>query len=228
MMEMAAKAASPAEASRDFVAEGFFEYHLYTLDGRTTIKDSQTKQLTLLAATDVPVQKELIYYGAAGVLPEQLRRADLEPEGRGATCELKNSKENRLGLPAPQGQGPRLQGRRVGQPAVHRRGLDRPHAQGRAREDQARATPSTWWASARRRTGGRSPSNLYEVEWEIALRNHKTEAQTVTVIEPVPGDWQVLQSSHPYEKVEAHTLRYEIAVPKEGAAKVTYRVRLRF
>ena len=71
-------------------------------------------------------------------------------------------------------------------------------------------------------------SNLYEVEWEITLRNHKSEDQTVTVIEPVPGDWQVLHSTHGYEKVEAHTLRYQIPVPKEGAAKLVYRLRLRF
>ena len=40
------------------------------------------------------------------------------------------------------------------------------------------------------------------------------------MIEPVPGDWQVLSSTHTYEKVEAHTLRYQIPVPKEGAAKL--------
>src|SRR5207244_1594058 len=50
MLDLAAKAASVAEASRDFQSEGFFEYHLYTLDGRTTIKDNQTKQLALLTS----------------------------------------------------------------------------------------------------------------------------------------------------------------------------------
>ncbi|MGH2394060.1 MAG: DUF4139 domain-containing protein, partial [Candidatus Limnocylindria bacterium] len=64
MMEMAAKAASVADAGRDFKAEGFFEYHLYTLDGRTTIKNQQTKQLSLLSAAEVPVTKHLMYYGA--------------------------------------------------------------------------------------------------------------------------------------------------------------------
>ena len=73
---------------------------------------------------------------------------------------------------------------------------------------------------------GRDP--FTEIEWEIALRNHKTEAQTVTVIEPVPGDWQVVSSSHTYEKIQAHTLKYQIPVPKEGAAKLTYRVRIRY
>ncbi|MBI2492887.1 MAG: DUF4139 domain-containing protein, partial [Candidatus Rokubacteria bacterium] len=71
-------------------------------------------------------------------------------------------------------------------------------------------------------------SHLYEVEWEISLRNHKKDAQTVTVIEPVPGDWQVLHSSHTYEKIEAHTLKYQIPVPKEGVAKLVYRVRIRY
>src|SRR6266513_3990132 len=64
LMDLAAKAPSAAEASRDFQAEGFFEYHLYTLDGRTTLKDNQTKQLSLMAASEVPIVKQLIYYGA--------------------------------------------------------------------------------------------------------------------------------------------------------------------
>jgi hypothetical protein len=71
-------------------------------------------------------------------------------------------------------------------------------------------------------------SGLYEVEWEVSLRNHKKEDVVVSVIEPVPGDWEVLRETQAHEKVEAHTLRYRVPVPKEGAAKLTYRVRLRF
>src|SRR5215510_12079998 len=64
VLELAAKAGSAREASRDFAEEGFFEYHLYTLDGRTTLKNQQTKQLSLMSAADVPVTKHLTYYGA--------------------------------------------------------------------------------------------------------------------------------------------------------------------
>src|SRR5262249_3727606 len=71
-------------------------------------------------------------------------------------------------------------------------------------------------------------SGLYRVEWEIALRNPKKADQTVTVIEPVPGDWQVLISTYAWEKPEAHTLKFQIPVAKEGTSKLTYRVRLRF
>ena len=61
----------------------------------------------------------------------------------------------------------------------------------------------------------------------LTVDGQTLQDQTVTVIEPVPGDWQVLHSTHTYEKPEAHTLRFAIPVPKEGAAKLVYRVRIR-
>ena len=135
MLDLAAKAASVAEASRDFQSEGFFEYHLYTLDGRTTIKDNQTKQLALLTSDEVPVTKQLIYYGAQDYYPERLRCAHFEPEGRGlpGAPEQQGTPARR---PAAEGEDPRLQGGSVRQPAIHRRGLDRPHPQGRATAHQ--------------------------------------------------------------------------------------------
>ena len=117
-------------ARRDFKSEGFFEYHLYTLDGRTTIKDKQTKQLSLLSAADVPVEKRFIYYGAAATTAASTA-TPISNQKVGVYLELKNSKENRLGRAAAQGQGPRVQGGRRRQPAVDRRGLDRPHPEGR-------------------------------------------------------------------------------------------------
>ncbi len=134
MMEVAAKAVSPAAASQDFRSEGFFEYHLYTLDGRTTLKDNQTKQLTLVGGRRARAQTAHLLR-RAGLLPQCLRRAGLQSEGRG----LLRGQEQQ-GEPArpaaAEGQDPRLQSGHVRQSAIHRRGLDRPHAQGREREDQ--------------------------------------------------------------------------------------------
>ena len=226
MMELAAKAASPAVASQDFKSEGFFEYHLYTLDGRTTIKDNQTKQLSLMAAHEVPITKELVYYGA----PDYYRNAYGVPVSNQKIAvyfEVKNSKENRLGLPLPKGK-------------IRVYKADASGSQQFIGEDWIDHTPKDEsvkikMGNAFDLVGERTQKdfkkigwNLYEVEWEIALRNHKTEPQTVTVIEPVPGDWQVLTSTHTYEKIQAHTLKYQIPVPKEGATKLTYRVRVRF
>ena len=226
MMELAAKAASPASASYDFASEGFFEYHLYTLDGRTTVKDNQTKQLSLLSSSEIPVRKELIYYGAA----DYYRNAYGVPMSNQKVAvylEVKNSKENRLGLPLPKGKVRVYKTDTSGsQQFVGEDWID--HT---AKDESVKIKLGNAFDVVGERAQKefkKLASNLYEVEWEIALRNHKTEPQMVTVIEPVPGDWQVLSSTHAYEKVEAHTLKYQIAVPKEGVTKLTYRVRVRF
>jgi hypothetical protein len=226
MMDIAAKAASAESASRDFASEGLFEYHLYTLDGRTTIKDNQTKQLALMSAAEVPVKKQLIYYGAQ----EYYRNAYGMPVSNqkiAAYLEIRNSKDNRLGLPLPKGKVRVYKADGGGsQQFIGEDWIDHTPKDERVKIKLGNAfdvvgerTQKDWRKIA---------SNLYEVEWEISLRNHKAEAQTVTVIEPVPGDWQVLASTHAWEKVEAHTLKYEIPVPKESTVKLTYRVRIRF
>ena len=226
LMDVAAKAASNQEAARDFKSEGFFEYHLYTLDGRTTIKDNQTKQLTLMAAADVPVTKQLIYYGAQDYYRTSYGMP-MSNQKVGVYLDIKNSQENRLGLPLPKGKIRVYKADASGsQQFVGEDWIDHTPRDERVKIKMGDAfdvvgerTQKEWRKIA---------SNLYEVEWEISLRNHKKEDQTVTVIEPVPGDWQVLTSTHAWEKPEAHTLKFQVPVVKDGASKLTYRVRLRF
>jgi hypothetical protein len=225
-LELAAKAASMADASRDFKSEGFFEYHLYTLDGRTTINDNQTKQLTLMAATGVAVQKQLIYYGAQDYYRTSYGMP-MSNQKVGVYLELKNSQEQRLGVPLPKGKIRVYKADASGsQQLIGEDWIDHTPKDERIKIKMGDAfdvvgerTQKEW-----RKIG----TNVYEVEWELSLRNHKKDDQTVTVVEPVPGDWQVLSSTHAWEKPEAHTLRFSVPVAKEGAAKLTYRVRLRF
>lgn len=224
-MELAAKSVA-ADASREFQSEGFFEYHLYTLDGRTTVKDNQTKQLSLMAAAEVPVVKHLMYYGAQ----DYYRNAygmPISNQKVAVYLEIKNSKENRLGVPLPKGKIRVYKADRSGsQQFIGEDWIDHTPKDERVKIKMGDAFDVV--GSRTQKDWKKIASNLYEVEWEISLRNHKKEDQTVTVIEPVPGDWQVLTSTHQFEKVEAHTLRYQIPVPKEGAAKLTYRVRIRY
>jgi len=225
-LEIAAKAAPAADASREFTSEGFFEYHLYTLDGRTTVKDNQTKQLSLMAATGVPVAKHLMYYGAR----DYYRTAYGTPISNqkvSVFIELANSQANKLGVPLPKGKVRVYKADKSGsQQFIGEDWID--HT---PKDEQVRIKMGEAFDVVGERTQKdwkKIGWNLYEVEWEISLRNHKKEDVTVTVIEPMPGDWEVLRSTHAHEKVEAHTLRYRVPVPKDGAAKLTYRVRVRF
>jgi hypothetical protein len=225
MMELAAKAASVNEARRDFVEEGFFEYHLYTLDGRTTLKNQQTKQLALLSAAEVPVVKHLIYYGAQDYY-RNTYGMPISNQKVAVLLEVKNSAENRLGVPLPKGKvrvykadaGGSQQF--IGEDWIEHTPKDEKVKikLGEAFDVVGERTQKDW-----RKLG----SGLWEVEWEINLRNHKKQDQVVTVIEPVPGDWQVLTSTHAFEKPEAHTLQFSLPVPKDGATKLVYRVRIK-
>jgi hypothetical protein len=224
MVALAAPAA--AEASREFKSEGFFEYHLYTLDGRASIKDKQTKQLALLSATDVPVDKRFIYYGAAEYFRTQYG-TPMSNQKVGVYLELKNSKDNRLGMPLPKGK-------------VRVYKADASGSQQLIGEDSIDHTPKDERVKLKigdafdvvgervQRDWKKIASSLYEVEWEISLRNHKKEDVTVEVIEPVPGDWEVLRATLPHEKVDAFTMRFRVPVKKDGESKLIYRVRVRF
>jgi len=71
-------------------------------------------------------------------------------------------------------------------------------------------------------------SDTYEASFEISLRNHKKEDIVVKVIEPIPGDWTMLSSSHDHIKTAAFTAEFNIPVPKDKEMKLTYRVRMRY
>ena len=56
---VAAQMVKVAAAAPQFAQEGFSEYHLYTLQRRTSIQNNESKQISLLTATGVPVEKYL-------------------------------------------------------------------------------------------------------------------------------------------------------------------------
>ena len=140
--------------------------------------------------------------------------------------EIKNSAENRLGMPLPKGK-------------VRVYKADASGSQQFIGEDWIEHTPKDERVKIKlgdafdvvgertQKDWRKLGSGLWEVEWEISLRNHKKQDQVVTVIEPVPGDWQVLHSTHAYDKPEAHTLKFTLPVPKDGATKLVYRVRIK-
>jgi hypothetical protein len=223
-MEVAAKAAS-LDGRRDFAEEGLFEYHLYTLDGRTTIKDQQTKQLTLMSAAEVPVTKHLVYYGAQDYYRTSYGMP-MSNQKVAVLLEIKNSADQRLGVPLPRGKVRVYKADGSGsQQFIGEDWIDHTPKDERVKIKLGEAFDVVGERTQKefRKIG----TGLWEVEWEISLRNHKKQDQSVTVIEPVPGDWQVLHSTHAFEKPQAQTLKFEVPVPKESAAKIVYRVRIR-
>ena len=70
--------------------------------------------------------------------------------------------------------------------------------------------------------------NLFEVAFEVSLRNHKKEDIKVWIEEPIPGDWEMLSNTHSFEKVRSNLIRFDIPVAKDKEVKVRYRIRFRY
>ncbi len=219
-----ARVAAPAPPQ--FKEEGFFEYHLYTLDRPATVKDNQTKQMTLLTANDIPVTKRLILRGQQGYFYNAYSPDDELPlEKVSVFLEIENSQKNNLGMPLPKGTVRVYKADKDG--SLQFIGEDQIDHTAKDETVKVKMGEAFDVVGKRKQTDyKRIARTISEMGWEITLRNHKPEEVTVRVNEPVPGDWEVLSASHKYEKADAHTLRFDVPVPKDGEVKVTYRVRL--
>lgn len=222
-----ARAKVPLEkaASPQFKEEAFFEYHLYTLDRRTTIKDNQTKQMALLNANQVPLKKLFIFSG----YPSYYYYQDQNPNKQkiGVFLELENSKKNNLGIPLPKGtirvykEDKEGSLQFVGEDSIDHTPKDEKF---KIKIGEAFDVVGERVQTDYKRLG----RNLFEVAFEVSLRNHKNEDIKVFVEEPIPGDWEMLSKTHPYEKVSAHLIRFEVPVAKDKEEKVKYRIRFRY
>ncbi|MEA3291981.1 MAG: DUF4139 domain-containing protein [Pseudomonadota bacterium] len=221
-------AAAPDAAMRQ---EGLFEYHLYTLERPTTLADRQTKQVALLSAEGVPVTKEFLLEGRQHDYYN--RRVGAEEQRKVAVyLEFRNDEQGNLGLPLPKG--------------VMR--IYKADSAGRGQflgEDRIDHTPknekvrlklgNAFDVTARRKQTGfkRRPAQApykqaSDSSYEITLKNAKTEAVTVIVREPIPGDWEMLGESQPHRKEAANLAEWRVEVPAEGEATLSYEVRVRY
>lgn len=227
---MAAEAAGIAMKSAarapQFNEESFFEYHLYTLDRPTTIKDNQTKQLSLFTAPSVPVTKRLILAGQSYWYRNTLGTG-VQPQKVAVVLELKNELAAGLGIPLPKG-------------TVRVYKKDRSGAEQFVGEDAIDHTPKDEKVTLhvgdafdvvaeRSQTDYKvvSPRES-ETAWSVSLRNRKDEDIVVTVREPMGGDWKLLSSSIPGTKVDQQTLEFQVPVPKGKEVKLAYRVSVRW
>jgi len=225
-MAMAGKTADAAEMQQ----ESLFEYHLYTLQRPTTLAENQTKQVALMSAGRVPLKKTFLLEGAAYYYSGQ--HGELGQKIKvGVFVEFDNKGEG-LGVPLPRG--------------VVR--VYKKDSQGNAQfvgEDRIDHTPKNETVRLKlgdafdvtadrkqtdfRKLAGTGRTNyVFESAYEIVLKNAKPEAVTVTVREPMPGDWTMLSESQPHTKATAGTAEWRVPVPAEGRATLNYRVRVRY
>ena len=65
-------------------------------------------------------------------------------------------------------------------------------------------------------------------DYTVTLTNAKDSSVTVDILEQRPGEWSVLSSSVPGEKLSSTTTRFRVVVPARGSKVLTYRVRVKW
>lgn len=211
--------------------ESLLEYHLYTLDHPTTIAENQTKQVALLSATNVPVKKELLLRGSNYYYSSS--QGDLGQKMKvGVFVEFENKEAGSLGMPLPKGTI-RVY-KKDGSGNAQFVGEDRidhtpKNEKIRLKLGEAFDVTADKTQTAFKKIEGDSKYNyVYDSDYRIVLKNGKKEAVTVTVQEPVPGDWEMRSESHSHVKAASNTAVWQVAVPAEGRATLEYRVRVRY
>ncbi len=232
-MRFAAKAAGAMRASpaEQMAQEALFEYHLYTLQRPTTIADNQTKQVSLLTAGAIPTTKELLLQGT-----DYYYRSSVGNIGQkmkvGVFVQFENRDKAGLGVPMPKGvvrvykKDSSGNAQFVGEDAIDHTPKN---ATVRLKLGEAfDVTADKKQTDFKRREPMNRASTVHESAYEIVLHNAKKEAVTVTVREPVPGDWTMLEESARHSKPASGTAEWRVRVPAEGDATLRYRVLVRY
>ena len=222
-----------AEESDGFTEKSFFEYHLYTLDRRTSLPNNSTKQIQLMpTARHIQCEKELVFAPTLDMAFRGYQQFDQEygRYGNGDVnvfLRFQNEKSQQLGIPLPAGRI------RVNQ-------LD--PADGSLEfigEDVIDHTPRNEAVliemgnafdvvGERKQTDFRVDTrtrNLWET-FEIRLRNHKDEAVDIVVLENLyrAANWEIENASQKHVKDNSNRVRFDVKVPSEGEQVILYTV----
>jgi hypothetical protein len=209
------------------------EFHLYSLPGRTTLLPGLTSTIALFEPAQVKYERAYVVHGQVpwwGMLPQQGDETDVPVE---VIYTLTRPRKTDFGdRPLPGGvvrlfqsdSGGRAQ--LVGEASMDHTpaGEDVRLSAGRAFDLTARRVQTTYLTRRdSTRAGWRTQATA---DYRVTLRNATDEAVTVDVQEERSGEWSVLQSSVPAEKVSSTISRFRVKVPANGEATLAYRVRV--
>jgi hypothetical protein len=228
--EQAVDIAYAAEAP-GMTQESLFEYHLYSLERPTNILENQTKQVAMLQAENISSSKEYLLRGADYYYRN--RAGDLGSKIKVSVfLSFENTKAENLGQPLPKG-------------IVRVYKQDSKGSVQFVGEDRIDHTPENETVRLRlgyafditadrkqtdfKKLAGFSQYNyVFESAYRIELKNGKDSDVAVKVLEPMPGDWEIMSESRAHQKISASEAEWLVTVPAKGSTELLYRAKVKF
>jgi hypothetical protein len=191
--------------------KSFFDYHMYTLVNPTTLKDNQTKQINILNGLDIPYKR---YY--------QLNTRD---EKVNVVIEFANSKECGLGIAMPKGKI-KLYKADEADGSLEFIGED---SIGHTPKDEnikltignAFDITFTYGEVDRKKIDG-----FEHYKYEYVIRNHKDELAEVHFEHYAWGIWDMVSSTHDYNKKTSGLIEFSVNVSADIEIKVEFEYKI--
>ena len=214
-------------AAAPMAQEAFSDYHLYTLGRKTTINNNETKQVSMLGGTGVPIQKRYVVDGQAFYYRNAQHPGAPLKDVVQVYYQFKNEERGGLGMPMPAGVVRVYQSDSKG--GLQFVGEDRI---GHTPKDETLNLKigNAFDVVAERKQVDfeKVAADVYEVEYEVTLRNHKAVPATVEVNEPIGGTWRMLRSTHQWTKTDAWAAQFSVVVGADATSMLNYRVRVTY
>ncbi len=208
--------------------ESFFEYHLYTVPRKVTLKNNQTKQIMLLQTQPFAVKKLLKVTNSRPFYFENPWRGPSTKEHPTVYIEFQNSKENSLGVPLPKGIVRAY--KKASDGSVLLIGEDRiPHTPEGEKISLTMGKAFDITVERKQTDYRKWGERLYETSWEIQIRNAKDIPQVVVLEEHIPGgEWRLTLNPDGFEKIASHWIRATVKVPAKEKKTLAYSVQIKY
>lgn len=200
-----------AEGAPRLEEKAFFEYHMYTLEGTTTIKEKEVKQIQLFPETVVPAVKQYNFDASKGT-------------GVRVVMKFDNSEKAGLGIPLPAGKV------RVYKPDVDGslEFLGEDMIDHTPRNEEVKLYIGDAFdvvVTREQKDFNRVSDHVFIETYEIKIANHKDSNITITVSEHIYGEWKLTSQSHSHKKIRSDTAEFEVPVGANAETILTYTVR---
>lgn len=215
--------------------KAFDEFHLYTLQRPTTLRDAETKQVEFVRATGIHAQRLFIYDGAHTDQYAYYNQDQIRQDVNYGTAsnpkvwvmeEFKNAEGNHLGIPLPKGKLRFYRRDTDGHlEFVGENVIDHTPKDETIRVFTGNAFDVT---GERKRTSYHVDSNQHWMDesFEIRLRNHKKDAVDVRAVEHLYRwtNWKLSEQSADSRKTDAQTIEFPVTIAPGGEQVITYTV----
>jgi len=217
LQNFAAKAARADQMGEEKLGD----YHLYTLPRTTTIENNQTKQVALLSASNVPVQREYVLQNNLVEWWYLSRRPDVQKGLKPSVYLRFENKGGDLGIPLPAGVVRAYMPDSTGGSQLI--GEDSIAHTAKGEQVSLRLGEAFDLTADRVQTDYRVLSeHSRQSSYRIELRNGDSKPATVTVREPLHGDWKITSETQEHVKESAGSASWQVRVPAEGKTVLEY------